>query len=369
MKNLIISLLIFSLFFCLYGGTGTSGGSKVKANPAFGQWPLELESEYIIINTDSASKAMLSYVRDFKMDSKGNFFLLDLKQHGVLIFNSKGTFRQRLGLIGRGPGDFQIPWKIFIDYQDHIHISDRQNHNVTELSPDGKVRHITPVSPPINSDFFVSPQGDIFGFVRDIEQNGVVRRLVEFNHKGERSETIAGFHDASIGFKRSRGGGGVMGGRIHKYTPDAYLYPMDKNTFCYGFNLDNKIYIYHIGDKKSKVVPLPGEKEPITDDEKEYFERTCGKRVQLPGHRPFFKKILCDEKGRIYLFRVNPILSDEKSQTIDVFNKEGIYIYHLQSSEDPILIRHGYFYTLAEDESKDVIVKRFRIKNYKSMQF
>jgi hypothetical protein len=361
--------LITAIFAVTNNVIAIDSSGEQKITPFFGQLILAFEDEQIIIGSESSTDAVLSYVKDIKMNSRGSFFLLDSKQPGVLTFDSKGTFLRRLGNFGKGPGDFLNTWRLFIDYRDHIYVSDNGNYNVTELNPAGKAQHMARVNRPLNSEFFVSHRRDIFAFVRDMEKAGVVRRLVQFNSKGKRTETIAEFQDSGFLVIKGKEGGTVMGGILHQYSPNAYLYSLDKDSFCYGYNLEDRIYIYNITEKKNKSIPLPAAKELISSDEVKYFDKKYGNFAQLPTHRPFFKKLLCDEKGRIYVFRVNPILGDEKSRTIDVFNKEGNYIYQLQSSENPILIRHGYFYTLAEDESKDVIVKRFRIKNYKSMKF
>jgi len=160
-----------------------------------------------------------------------------------------------------------------------------------------------------------------------------------------------------------------MGGMIHEYTPDAYLYPLDRDSFVYGYNLEDKFYIYSVKEQECNVFPLAVKKSPITGDEEDYFEKTCGKWAMLPVHRPFFKNLLTDDKGRIYVFLVNPVLSEEKSIRMDVFTKKGEYIYRVTSPVIPLSINAGCLYVLDKDEADNPIIKRFRVKNYASMKY
>ena len=360
---LIITILLATALL-----TGMNTGKGEAAIPTHGQLILEFESQHAVIDSDSSARAMLSFVRDFKMDSRGNFYLLDLKHPGILLFDGKGSFLRQHGKMGKGPGDYMRPARLYIDNRDHIFVYDQGNYNVTGLDPDFKIRLFTRISSPISSNIFVSTNGDIYAFVRDLDQTGPVRRLVVFNEKGERLKTIAGFQDSGFLVKRGKGGGAVMGGMIHEYTPDAYLYPLDKDSFVYGYNLEDKFYLYNTKEQKSRVFPLAVKKSPITGDEKDYFEKKCGKWAMLPVHRPFFKNLLTDDKGRIYVFLVNPVLSEEKSLNIDIFTQKGEYIYRVTSPVIPLSIKDGCLYVLDKDESDNPIIKRFRIKNYASVK-
>lgn len=361
------SILFFAVtFFIAY--YFVSGASDKNLTPIFGQSTLEFDGEVIVIKSEASTNANLSLITDMKIDSRGYFYLLDPKHKGVLIFDGKGSYVKTIGSLGRGPGDFLMPWKLFIDSRDHIYISDIGNFNVTELTPEWKVQQIVRINKMMGSNFFVSSQGDIFGFIRDMDQTGITRRLVKYDQKGEQSAFLFDFKDS--GFLLIRGKeGGALGGVFHQYTPTPYLSPLDNDSFYYGYNLEDKIYFYNVKTAAVKMALLPGPKEPITGDEESYFNKQYGKMAQLPVHRPFFNKLLCDEKGRIYVLRVKSILSGDKKVLMDVFNKAGEYIYRFESPIDPLLIRDGNMYVAAEDASLNVILKKFHIKNYAVLKF
>lgn len=345
----------------------TDSGEGENVHPSHGQLNLEFDEERAIINSDSSANAMLSYIRDFRLDSRGGFYLLDGKHPGIMLFDSQGAFLRQVGETGKGPGNFLRPSRLYIDPRDVIYVYDEGNYNVTGLAPDWKVTLFVRIVRSLSSNIFVTPEGDIYAFVRDLEQTGPVRRLAVFDKKGVRVKTIAEFKDSGYLIKRDKVGGAVMGGIIHAYSPDAYLYPLDNVSFIYGYNLENTFHIYNTILGKGKDILLADKKNPITGKEQEYFEKECGKWAMLPTHRPFFKSLLSDEKGRIYIILTRHVLSEEKSTKMDVFTRDGNYIYRLTSPVIPSLIRNGYVYSLAKNDSGDAIIKRFRIKNYSSL--
>lgn len=348
---------------------GMDNGKGKTIVPAYGQVTLEFDQELVIIDSDSSSNAMLNFIRDFKLDSKGNIYLLDQKHPGILLFDSKGTFQREQGKMGQGPGDFLKPSRLYIDRRNFKYVFDENNYNVTGLAPGGKVILFTRFKSPPASDIFVTSGGDVYAFHRDLDQTGLVRRLAAINKKGEQVKTIAEFKDSGYMVKKDKGGGAVMGGMIHEYTPDAYLYPLDGGSFVYGYNLENNFHIYNTADEKDIVIVLPGSKIEITGKEEKYFEETCGQWAMLPTHRPFFKRLLCDEKGRTYVIRTRPVLSEEKSIEIDVFTKEGKYLYRMISPVVFSFTRDGFVYSVGKDKSGDAILNRYRIKNYRSLRY
>lgn len=365
-----ISLFFLAVMLLITGLSSiTDKGEKATTHPAHGQLTLEFDEERAIIDSDSSANAMLSYIRDFKLDSRGRFYLLDGKHPGIMLFDSQGVFLRQVGEIGKGPGYFLRPSRLYIDPREITYVYDSGNHNVTGLSPDWKVTLFVRIIRSLSSDIFVTPNGDIYAFSRDVDQTGPVRRLAAFNKKGVRVKTIAEFKDSSYLVKRNRAGGGVLGGMIHTYSPDAYLYPLDNVSFIYGHNLENTFHIYNTAEGKGKGILLVDKKVPIKSKEQEYLEKKYGKWAMLPAHRPFFKRLLSDEKGRIYVILTRPVLSEEESTKMDVFTREGNYIYRLTSPVVPSLIGDGYVYSLAKDDSGDAIITRYRIKNYASMKY
>jgi len=71
----------------------------------------------------------------------------------------------------------------------------------------------------------------------------------------------------------------------------------------------------------------------------------------LPDHRPFYSRFLSDDLGRLYVIRFKPITEkDVKTSDIDVFSKDGYYLYRMTWPFVPHLIMGGHLYEVRQDE-------------------
>ena len=91
--------------------------------------------------------------------------------------------------------------------------------------------------------------------------------------------------------------------------------------------------------------------------------------IYFPKYRPFFKKILIDEKDRIYVTRLKSILDSGNDESIDVFSKDGEYLYTVAMPFVPRIIKDGFIYfiekTLGKDDDYVYKAKSYKIKEMK----
>jgi hypothetical protein len=97
----------------------------------------------------------------------------------------------------------------------------------------------------------------------------------------------------------------------------------------------------------------------------ENLEAAC----QFPSHRPFFNRMLVDEAGRIYVREAESILDRSGEVHLDVYSREGYYLYRLAIPFNPEFIRKGFMYDVSNsEETGEVRIKRFRIGNWDRME-
>jgi hypothetical protein len=86
----------------------------------------------------------------------------------------------------------------------------------------------------------------------------------------------------------------------------------------------------------------------------------------LPDHRPFFTRFYNDDSGRLYVIRFKPITEkDITSSEIDVFSKDGYYLYRMTWPFVPQVIKGGFLYEVRQDEEAGLTkIIRHRIKNW-----
>jgi hypothetical protein len=92
--------------------------------------------------------------------------------------------------------------------------------------------------------------------------------------------------------------------------------------------------------------------------------------------------MMSDEKGRIYVFRKKSILDEDRNEIVDIFSKEGLYLYQIKLPliqrallfSIPISICNGSIY-FSDYSTRDELgvaipkLKRLRIKEYESLKY
>lgn len=90
------------------------------------------------------------------------------------------------------------------------------------------------------------------------------------------------------------------------------------------------------------------------------------RECRIPKYRPFYSRIMKDDKGHIYVFKLKSILSEEKGTNFDLFSQEGYYLYKVKIHDViPRIVKKGFIYAISSDPDTGYYkVKRYRIKNW-----
>ena len=90
------------------------------------------------------------------------------------------------------------------------------------------------------------------------------------------------------------------------------------------------------------------------------------KATVFPNHQPYFRTFFSDDTGRLYVIRFKSILErHEQNISVDIFSREGIYLYQMNWSFMPALIKKRFLYEIREDENTgDTKVLRHKIINW-----
>src|ERR687885_1575722 len=73
------------------------------------------------------------------LDTKGNAYVVELGKNRILEFNSNGTLIRTWGSSGSGPGQFNSPIGITLDYtRGYVYVTDTGNARVQKFTNDGK---------------------------------------------------------------------------------------------------------------------------------------------------------------------------------------------------------------------------------------
>ena len=98
------------------------------------------------------------------------------------------------------------------------------------------------------------------------------------------------------------------------------------------------------------------------------LSKTEIERTKYPESKSFYTFIYTDDKSHIYI-RKWPSKEIEANLVFDVFNKEGYYLYEVESSRFPLKIKNGYLYTVKADPDTGYYrIKRYRIGNWDQLK-
>lgn len=347
------------------GRVETENGIPVVKNPSdpvFGVRPLDL-AEDLTLGNDSDKNLFFYRIRAVKIDRGGNIFVLDSGNFRIQVFDNNGRFIRTMGRQGQGPAEFQLPVKMELnETTGRLFVYDVMTHSLAIFDNGGVFQRFMHVPScrdfvPLNDDGALAVVGTSSdaeltaqhllcllapdGKIRETFTS--VRHNLFMKHDGEATSAVTTGHELSLCLSR-----------------------IDDQTFVYGYS---KNYALTIIDQTGRTIrkfdtEIP--KPAFTAEELKSF-----RRVPVPEQKPYFYALLADSESRIYVRRVSiegirgrgPV--DLRPVDVDVFSKDGYYLFNTTLPPNTGQIRDGmiYCYTLNEGSGEER-VKRLKIKNW-----
>jgi len=107
---------------------------------------------------------------------------------------------------------------------------------------------------------------------------------------------------------------------------------LDEELGIYGYSPEYKLFVVNSSGEIVYRIEKSESRQPVTQKEKDKFikdrlERQRGsiklsegdikKMYKFPKYRPFYSRIMKDDKGHIYVFKLKSILSEEKGTNFE----------------------------------------------------
>jgi DNA-binding beta-propeller fold protein YncE len=223
-------------------------------------------------------------------DSKGRIYVADLAQGAVFIFDLEKKDVQYIG--DKPPFQFALPMGLAIDDTDRLFVVDSRLHQVTAISPDGKLENV------FGQDKLERP----IGAAVDNEN----RLLYVVDAKASR---IAVFDADTCNFIRYVG------------KPSDPLDPQEgtlSTPLDAAVDLDGNLYVTDTLNDRVQIFDADGE-----------FINVFGKQGDAPGSFMRAKGIAVDPDGHVYV-------TDAEFNNVQVFDKEGHFLAAFgEKGDDP----------------------------------
>jgi len=350
--KLIFILIIFFLFTAnctktkiaekaeWRGEIDYENGVKVVKNPAepvYGEILLDLEEDLSIGREDDDNYVFYG-VSNIDVDDQGNIYVLEGGNCRLQKFDLTGQYLQTIGKKGQGPGEFEGPSRLFLDKENNIYISERRNRKIHMFNSKGKFVKSILLSD-TTTDFSVTPDENIFGVASIRTEEESKSCVVKMDPKGEIIKNIAQFATVRRVQRKGAEGMRMSFGIGHLYNQRLYFSPTVNNKHIYAHSSEYSLFqVNQEGDleliikKEESPYPISQKEknkiyEGFSDLEEKWPKGVVKEAVQWPSHRPYFNGIATDDRGRIYVRRVKPVLEESEKVEYDIFSKEGYYLY------------------------------------------
>lgn len=358
---LLMFLVFVSLAFNLQkeGWKGTveyEDGVNVIINPKkplYGKIVFDLEEDLSIGRVDN-DNYLFYRVRDIEVDNQGNIYVGDMSNFRVQKFNKNGKYIQTIGRQGQGPGEFERPTKIrILEISGNIYVQDR-SYNIVIFDKQGNYLREIIVKKSI-MDFGLDDDGNIIGVFGTLSGLDYTHSICKVNLMGEIIKNVAEFpNNEDI----RRGPVSTIVGSYSGLEKNTLISTIDEKNFIFGYP---ETYELSVIDKKGQLLFKIRKDEPLHKFPPE--ERGIRKERIYGIYQPFFYLILTDTEGRFYV-QTNKTWNEDnvKEKHVDIFNKDGYYLYKTTLPKYTYVIKNGYLYALKV--SDDEIIKRYKIKNW-----
>jgi hypothetical protein len=301
------------------------------------------------------------------IDGQGRFYVCDIGNRRVQVYDRNGAYVRTLGRQGQGPGEYMYPMGVFLDGPGNAYVN--SGRSLVVFGPDGIFKKNIVIKTFL-AGLMLGPGGTIVGRTQPNirEEGGPKNELLQLGPDGELLRTIATYPV-----------NGASPGQVlyHWYVGQLAFSPRSEGSFFYGFSLD---YTVHVADGEGRELfafSKAEENSAITGREADltresgifaWYGQGDPKTAPLgmPDHRPFFTRLYSDDVGRLYVVRFKPITEkDVTPSDIDVFSKDGIYLYRTTWPFIPQVIKGGFLYEVRQDEEAGLTrIIRQKIKNW-----
>ncbi len=354
------------------GTVATEDGVKVVKNPSeplYGEFVFDLKEDLRLGGDPEKEASYFPKGASLTIDAVGNLYVTDRGNNRVQMFDKTGAFVRTVGRQGQGPGEYMFAGFVYIGEDGDIWVEGGPQWVV--FSKDGLFLKNVLVSKSMRQKM-LGPGGSFIGTTQPSAARGDPKHeLIRVESDGKTFRTIAEFRGEISQAKRAIS--------FHSYSNSIAFAPVTLGSFVYGFTDEYKIYVADFDGRTTLVMTKDEKPQSISGNEKNETRKNgvwgvTGSNnpeegIFFPDHRPYFSRLMADDAGRIYVFRSKSILEKDAPIRVDVFSREGVYLYRMTWASRPAAIRSGFLYEVREDpETSEYLVIRQKITNWEAMK-
>lgn len=342
---------------------------KNPKKPVFLNAEFKFERDLIIGQASGKPEYLFSQIREFDVDSKGNIYVIDLKENNIRVFDKNGVYTQTVGRSGQGPAEFTEPGNVHVNQAGEIMATDGGSQSIKVFSQDGKYlrKYFLRKFYPMKSAY---GPGNIFYFM-SFSQEPPGFQLFRYDNRTEESASIAVWKMPPPNPKMAS-----------TFDPYMSFSVMPEDLLVYGCPInDYEIQIFNPQGRLERKIFRDFDPQPILAQEKQAI---LNQRKKLPEsqrpidfpkqHAPYLS-VNNDDAGHIIVQVFSEYLEDPSKTSdsvFDIFDVEGRYLAQIRHPfkglfEKPIIWKNGKMYTVEQDEEGYPSIVRYSVEGLASL--
>lgn len=294
---------------------------KIKGEPS----SLQLE-ELFTIDTERDEIAELGVpdLGAFDVDSEGNIYFYQGREHLVYKFDGKGQFIASFGKRGQGPGEIEAPIYLNITGKDEIPIQDRNRFKLFMFDVSGNlIKEIKLESDEVSLLVFYPLENGNFLKFRDHFDPNSRHRSDVLDLCNSRFEELKELDKCDYGqlivFTQKKKTG----------SPRIFIYAVSNGLIYVGHqNRGNEILVYDMDGYLLRKIRKKYEPVGVSEEFKEILLNNFGRfkdRLIIPDKMPPFHYFFMDDEGHLYV-KTYEEGNDIDEYIHDIYNNDGILI-------------------------------------------
>jgi len=331
--------------------------------PLYGELVFDLEED-LSIGREDDDNYLFFRIGDIKVDGDGNIYVFESGNKRVQKFDRDGNYLCTIGREGQGPGEYQWPIELLLDDKTGI-IGVMDMRKLIVFDKDGNYLDKDISFESFFYTLIFDSSGILWGINYELGGDDEAtadefKVLIKLNNKGQIAEKLARFPYDSYRERMGEGVLSIMTGEEY----DLSFSLLGKRNIVYGYSKEYELNIIDLeGNLQTKIRKDEPYKKFTAEERGKY------KRAKLPEYKPFFYFLFTDSEDRIYAKKNNARRTENVEKELDIFSKDGYYLYKTICPLTPFVIKDGFFYTRVENEDTgEVFVKRFKIKNWNKIK-
>jgi hypothetical protein len=374
--NTIDRVLLFFLGFCFVSfiyQPALSFGQKVKTENGIAvvynprkpvakkgaPTQLILRPDLLIGQESGDEKYMFSELRSVQVDDQDNIYVLDWKDIKIKVFDSEGKHLRTFGKKGQGPGEIQMPSRMFLTPSGKLGILDSGNRRIAFYSLAGECQKEIASAKWSFVRGRVDSRSYIYGDDFNFSGKGLSEKLLKFDPELNLVSTVSEFFSELAPPKVNP-------------LPDRFVYDILKDdSLIWAFTSK---YELSVMDREGKLVrKIVKDYEPIKlteKDRKKIIQERFGDSgvpqgvtLEFPSYYSPIYSLLVDDHDRIFIW--TNAKDAAGNNHYDVFSPDGIcYLaFTLSENEIPMAIKKDKMYCMIlENEAGIPQVKRYTME-------